>query len=126
MSSLLNNRRNFAARLASLFAGLGVSGALSVANAQAKAGPTPRKLDYEGKPVSEGYITPLIIHNGVLYVAGQGAHSHDPNGVFAMDIDTHTRKVMENIKTLVTVGGGTMDSILHLNVFLARFEDFEG
>ena len=126
MSSLPSNRRHFAARLASLFAGLGVSGALAAASAKAKAGPSPRKLDYEGKPVSDGYITPLIIHNGVLYVAGQGAHSHDPNGVFATDIDTHTRKVMENIKTLVQVGGGTMDSILQLNVFLARLEDFEG
>jgi 2-iminobutanoate/2-iminopropanoate deaminase len=126
MSTLTSNRRSFAARLASLFAGLGVAGALSASNAQAQAQPSLQKLGYDGKPVSDGYITPLIINNGVIYLAGQGAHSHDATGVFAMDIDTHTKKVMENIKILVEAGGGTMDSILQLTVFLTKMEDFEG
>ena len=126
MASVLGNRRNFAARLASLFAGLGVAGALSGSKAQAQAPAGPQKLDYEGKPVSEGFITPLIINNGVIYVAGQGAHSHDATGTFPMDIDTHTKKVMDNIKTLVEAGGGAMDSILQLTVFLTKIEDFEG
>jgi 2-iminobutanoate/2-iminopropanoate deaminase len=126
MASVLGNRRTFAARLASLFAGLGVAGALSSSKAQAQARTGPQKLDYEGKPVSDGFITPIIINNGVIYVAGQGAHSHDPTGTFPMDIDTHTKKVMENIKTLVEAGGGTMESILQLTVFLTKIEDFEG
>jgi enamine deaminase RidA (YjgF/YER057c/UK114 family) len=33
---------------------------------------------------------------------------------------------MENIKTLVEAGGGAMDSILQLTVFLTKIEDFEG
>src|SRR5437667_1119330 len=33
-----------------------------------------------------------------------------------MDIETHTKKVMDNVKTLVETGGGTMDSILQ-NLF---------
>jgi 2-iminobutanoate/2-iminopropanoate deaminase len=126
MPTVVSNRRSFAARLASLFAGLGVAGTFTGSNAQAKAQPSLQKLDYEGKPVSGGFITPLIINNGVIYVAGQGAHSHDATGVFAMDIDTHTKKVMENIKLLVEAGGGTMDSILQLTVFLTKIEDFEG
>jgi 2-iminobutanoate/2-iminopropanoate deaminase len=126
MPPVLGSRRNFAARLASLFAGLGIVEALSGSSAQAKAPTGPQKLDYEGKPVSDGFITPLIINNGVIYVAGQGAHSHDPNATFATDIDTHTKKVMDSIKTLVEAGGGTMDSILQLTVFLTKIEDFEG
>jgi len=126
MPTLVSNRRSFAARLASLFAGLSVAGALSGSNAQAQAKPSLQKLGYDGKPASDGFITPLIIHNGVIYLAGQGAHSHDATGVFAMDIDTHTKKVMDNIKTLVEAGGGTMDSILQLTVFLTKIEDFEG
>ena len=127
MSSLAGNRRNFVARLTSLFAGLGVAGAaLSASNGQAQTRAGLQKLDYEGKPVSDGFITPLIINSGVIYVAGQGAHSHDATGVFAMDIDTHTKKVMDSIKTLVEAGGGTMNSILQLTVYLTKIEDFEG
>src|SRR5207244_10264594 len=64
----------------------------------------------EGKPAETGFITPLIVRNDTIYIAGQGAHSHDPKGEFPMDIETHTKKVMDNVKTLVETGGGTMDS----------------
>jgi len=43
-----------------------------------------------------------------------------------MDIETHTTKVMENVKTLVEAGGGAMDSILQLTVFLAKIDDYDG
>jgi enamine deaminase RidA (YjgF/YER057c/UK114 family) len=129
MISTFSSRRTFAARLASLFAGVGAAGAISGsnANAQAQAASGVQKLDYEGKPATGGgFITPLIIHNGVIYIAGQGAHSHDPKSEFPMDIDIHTKKVMENVKTLVEAGGGTMDSILQLTVYLASIDHYDG
>lgn len=126
MFSNLSSRRGFAARLASLFTGVGAAGLLSNSITAAGQAPTGvQKLDYEGKTAGNGFITPLVIHNGTIYIAGQGAHSHDPSE-FPMDIDTHTKKVMENVKTLVERGGGTMDSILQLNVFLADIDFYEG
>ncbi len=127
MSSTLSNRRNFESRLASLFAGAGIVSAISSseAQAQAQAPAGVQKLDYDGKTANGGFITPLIIHSGVIYIAGQGAHSPD-SSTFAMDIDTHTKKVMDNVKTLVEVGGGTMDSILQLTVYLTKIEDYDG
>jgi 2-iminobutanoate/2-iminopropanoate deaminase len=122
------SRRNFASRVASLFTGAGLAsvvGGSSPAIAQEAGG--VRKMDYEGKPsTGTGFITPLIVHNGVIYIAGQGAHSHDPEGKFPSDIETHTTKVMGNVKTLVEAGGGTMDSILQLTVFLTKIEDYDG
>ncbi len=126
MFSNLSSRRSFAARLASLFTGVGAVSLLSnsaPAGAQAPSG--VQKLDYEGKTAGNGFITPLIIHNGTIYIAGQGAHSHDSSD-FPMDIETHTKKVMENVKTLVERGGGTMDSILQLTVYLADIDFYEG
>ncbi|MGC1475628.1 MAG: RidA family protein, partial [Terriglobales bacterium] len=116
----------FAARLASLFTGVGAVSLLSNATPAAAQAPSGvQKLDYEGKTAGNGFITPLIIHNGTIYIAGQGAHSHDPSD-FPMDIEIHTKKVMENVKTLVERGGGTMDSILQLTVFLADIDFYEG
>ncbi len=126
MFSNLTSRRGFAARLASLFTGVGAASLLSnstVGAAQAPSG--VQKLDYDGKTAGNGFITPMIIHNGIIYVSGQGAHSHDQSE-FSMDIDTHTKKVMENVKTLVERGGGAMDSILQCNVFLADIDFYEG
>jgi len=125
MFSSFTSRRGFAARLAALIPGLAATGvAASATSLQAAAG--VKKLDYDGKPAGTGFITPLILHGDTIYIAGQGAHSHDPKGEFPMDIETHTKKVMENVKTLVEAGGGTMDSILQLTVFLAKIDDYDG
>jgi len=120
-------RRSFASRIACLFTGMSaVSLMEGSAHAATKEQGEVRKLGYDGKPTDgTGFITPLIIHNGTIYIAGQGAHSHDPNEKFATDIATHTTKVLDNVKTLVEAGGGTMDSILQLTVFLTKIEDFE-
>jgi 2-iminobutanoate/2-iminopropanoate deaminase len=125
--STTSTRRGFAAKFASLLAGTSVAALFSSsapASAQAPSG--VQKLSYDGKTAGTGFITPLIIHNGTIYIAGQGAHSHDPDGKFAFDIETHTQKVMDNVKTLVETGGGTMDSILQLTVFLTKIDDYDG
>jgi 2-iminobutanoate/2-iminopropanoate deaminase len=127
----LSNRRTFAARLAAILPGLAASGAALNTTASAPV-PSPqaasgvKKLDYTGKPAGTGFITPLIIHNDTIYIAGQGAHSHDSDSQFPMDIETHTKKVMENVKTLVEAGGGSMDSILQLTVYLTKIDDYDG
>ena len=126
MFSSLTSRRGFAARLAALFTGAGAATLLSESTpAAAQAPGGVKKLDYEGKPAGAGFITPLIVHNDVIYIAGQGAHSHDQSD-FPMDIETHTKKVMDNVKTLVERGGGTMDSILQLTVFLVDIDHYDG
>jgi 2-iminobutanoate/2-iminopropanoate deaminase len=129
MMSTTSSRRSFAARFASLFTGAGVAslfGGSSPSTAAAAQAPTGvLKLDYEGKPAGAGFITPLIVHNGVIYIAGQGAHSHD-SSEFPMEIETHTKHVMESVKTLVERGGGTMDSILQLTVYLADIDFYDG
>jgi 2-iminobutanoate/2-iminopropanoate deaminase len=126
MFSSLTTRRGFAGRLAALIPGLNLSGTALSAGAEQQTTPGVQKLDYEGKPAGTGFITPLIIHNGVIYIAGQGAHSHDSEGKFPMDIETHTKKVMDNVKTLVEAGGGTMDSILQLTVYLTTIDSYDG
>src|ERR1700737_2570828 len=126
MFSSLTSRRGFAARLATIIPGFAVDGAAPSAAPSPQAPTGVKKLDYEGKPAGTGFITPLILHNDTIYIAGQGAHSHDPEGKFPMDIETHTKKVMDNVKTLVETGGGAMDSILQLTVYLTNIDNYDG
>jgi len=119
-------RRGFAGRLAAFVSGLGVARFLNPAATNAQEAGGVRKLDYDGKPASStGFITPLIVHNNVIYIAGQGAHSHS-QGDFPMDIETHGTKVMDSVKMLVEAGGGTMDSILQLTVYLTTIDNYDG
>src|SRR3981081_4343392 len=95
-------RRAFAGRFATLVSGLGLAAAVPSAEAAAdkksekkEEGGAVQKMDWDGKPAGTGFITPLITYNGVIYIAGQGAHSHDTGETFPMDIENHTKHVME-------------------------------
>jgi 2-iminobutanoate/2-iminopropanoate deaminase len=125
MSSNLFTRRDFGTRLAASLPGIGLAAAALPSPAEAQADGGVKKLNIDGKPADKGFITPLIVHNGVIYIAGIGAHSHN-KAEFPKDITSHTKSVMEGVKTAVETGGGTMDSILQLTVFLASINDYDG
>ena len=53
-----------------------------------------------------------------IYVAGQLPYDRDGNLVGAADIKAQTRRVFENIRKIVEAGGGTMDDVVKLTVFV--------
>ena len=120
-------RRNFSGRLTAVLsaAGLTFAGLAGKSEAKAKSNKGIRKLNDDGKPADpKSFITPVIVHNGLIYVAGQGAHDTVPAEQF--EIGHHTTIVMDKIKKCVETGGGTMDSILQLTVFLADIKYYDG
>jgi 2-iminobutanoate/2-iminopropanoate deaminase len=129
MFSIFLTRRAFTGRLAAFFPCLGLAAAVptsAVAQTNDHTG-SVKKLDWDAKPANpNSFVTPIIIHNDVIYIAGQGAHSHDGGESFPADIENHTKRVMENVKHLVETGGGVMDSILQASVYLAKIDDFDG
>ena len=119
------SRRTFALRFASILSALGFTTAVApTAMADNSKKNAIVKLNSEGKPGGEkDVIMPLVIHNGLIYVSGQGAH--DTRDQKEWTIESHTTMVMDKIKKHVEIGGGTMDSILQTNVFLVKIEHWE-
>jgi len=123
-------RRTFATQFASVLSALGLTAAVlpNRASAQTAAAPDAggiRKMNSDGKLGSEkDVIMPVVVHQGLIYVAGQGAH--DSRDAKEWTIEFHTTMVMDKIKKHVEIGGGTMDSILQLNVFLVKIEHWDG
>ncbi|HXJ93651.1 MAG TPA: RidA family protein [Terriglobia bacterium] len=121
-----STRRKFGTALASFVSGLGITSAsakaLAAGNPQAKS---VEKLGDDGKPgKTASFIMPIVRHNGLIYVAGQGAHDDRPREQW--DIGAHTQTVLDKVKNLVEHGGSTMDDVVQLSVFLAKIEDYEG
>jgi enamine deaminase RidA (YjgF/YER057c/UK114 family) len=123
-------RRMFAQRFASVLSALGFTAAVLPTRGFAKNSAPQEangihKLNGEGKPGSEkDIIMPVIVHNGLMYVSGQGAH--DTREAKEWTIESHTTMVMDKVKKLVEVGGGSMDSVLQANVFLVKIEHWDG
>jgi 2-iminobutanoate/2-iminopropanoate deaminase len=123
-------RRMFGLRFASVLSALGVTATVLPARGVAQTSASQeasgiRKLNGEGKPGSEKeVIMPVVVYNGLLYVSGQGAH--DSRDSKEWTIESHTTMVMDKVKKFVEIGGGTMDSILQLNVYLVKIEHWDG
>jgi 2-iminobutanoate/2-iminopropanoate deaminase len=118
-------RRNFAGRLAAVLSSVGLTGTVLAGSAEGATDEGIRKLGDDGKAADgKQMITPIVVHNGLIYVAGQGAH--DPGPAEQFEIGHHTTIVMDNVKKLVEAGGGTVDSILQLTVFLADIKYYDG
>lgn len=126
MLSTLSTRRGFGATLASLLSAIGLTAAASPAlAARTSSGKEVEKLGADGKPVNGSpFIMPIVRYQGLIYVAGQGAHDRRPPQQW--DIESHTRKVMDKIKNLVERGGSSMEDILQLSVFLVKIDDYDG
>ena len=124
MNSTFFNRRKLMGSLAAVASAVG-AGALIATRAEAKSHDSGvHKLNRDAKPADgKQMITPLIIHNGLIYISGQGANSNGPVG--KDDIDSHVTKVLDNVKELVVNGGGSMDSVLQLTVYLTDIANFE-
>src|SRR3979411_1817848 len=123
-------RRTFASRFASILSVFGVTAAVSPTRALTQTSAAQdaggiRKLNSEGKPGSEkDIIMPVIVHNGLIYVAGQGAH--DTRDAKEWTIESQTAMGMDKVKKMVGVGGGATDTILQLNVYLTKIEHWDG
>ncbi len=122
-----STRRTFAMRFGFMLSAIGLTAAAgTTAVAQSSQDTNAiRKLNSEGKPGSEkDVIMPAVIHNGVIYVSGIGAH--DSRDQKEWTIESHTQIVMDKLKKMVEVAGGTMDTVLQANVFLVKIEHWDG
>src|SRR3954463_9607801 len=124
-----STRRTFAMRFGSILSALGIAAAVPPTRGMAQTLGADangiRKLNGEGKPGGEkDVIMPVVLHNGLIYVSGQGAH--DSRDKKEWTIESHTSMVMDKIKKMVEIGGGTMETVLQANVFLVKIEHWDG
>jgi 2-iminobutanoate/2-iminopropanoate deaminase len=128
MISTSPTRRNFATALARMLSVFGLATLLDMpaeAKRSAAKDEGVRKLNDQGQPADgRQMITPIVEHNGLIYIAGQGAHDNGPMNSWT--VETHTTNVLDKVKKLVEAGGSNMDNIIQLGVFLAKIEDYDG
>ncbi len=59
-----------------------------------------------------------VIHNGLVYIAGKGAH-------FEGDIAAHTDHVLKEVQKELEKAGSSMENVLKCNVYLADLADYK-
>jgi 2-iminobutanoate/2-iminopropanoate deaminase len=70
----------------------------------------------EDVPLFSGHT----IHNGVVYIAGKGAH------VAPFEIKAHTEIVLQELEKELIKAGSSMEKVLKVGVFLNDIADYQG
>ena len=79
----------------------------------------------EKAPQPKGPYSQAIIHNGILYISGQGPVEATSGSVIRGTIEQETRVTLNNVKTIIEEAGYTMGGVLKVTCYLSNMDNFE-
>ena len=68
--------------------------------------------------------SPAILEGGFVFVSGQGPLDLKTGEYAKGDIQLETKRVFENIKTILSAAGSSMEKVVKVNVYLRDINDF--
>jgi 2-iminobutanoate/2-iminopropanoate deaminase len=74
--------------------------------------------------VTGGPYSQAIIHNGLIYVSGQGAVDPQNNEIRLGTIEEEARLALENIRIILEEAGSGLEKVLKVTVYLLHMEEF--
>ena len=77
-------------------------------------------------PQPLGPYSQAVVHNGVLYVAGQGPSDPAGGKIVRGTIEEEARQTLANLKAVIEAAGFSLQGVLKTTCFLADMDDFAG
>ena len=75
-------------------------------------------------PRPKGPYSQAIIHNGILYISGQGPMDAASGSIARGTIEEETRVTLNNLKALIEESGYKMEGVLKVTCYLSNMDDF--
>ena len=82
----------------------------------------PVQTDKAPKPI--GPYSQAIVENGFVFVSGQGCINPATGQIERGDARTETKRVFENLKTILEAAGSSLAKVVKCNVYLRDINDF--
>ena len=71
-----------------------------------------------------GPYSQAIIHNGLIFLSGQGAVNPQTNQVIPGTIEEETALSLENIRIILEEAGSSLNNLLQVRVYLADIREY--
>ncbi|MBI5196336.1 MAG: RidA family protein [Nitrospirae bacterium] len=85
----------------------------------------PKKILYTDKaPTPKGPYSQAVIHNGLLYISGQGPVDPETGTILRGTIEEETEITLNNIKTIIEEAGASLKDVIKVTCYLADMDDF--
>lgn len=75
-------------------------------------------------PDPVGPYNQAVLHQGTLYISGQIALDPATSELISGDIETETRRVMDNIGAILQEAGIGFDEVLKCSIFVSDIKDY--
>lgn len=75
-------------------------------------------------PQPRGPYSPAIVSGGFVFVAGQAAVNPQTNELELGDIQSETRRTLENVKAILNAAGSSLKDVVRVGVFLSDMKNF--
>jgi 2-iminobutanoate/2-iminopropanoate deaminase len=82
----------------------------------------PVHTDKAPEPI--GPYSQAIVENGFVFVSGQGCINPATGQIERGDARTETKRVFENLKTILEAAGSSLAKVIKCNVYLRDINDF--
>ena len=83
-----------------------------------------RTFQTERAAVTGGPYSQAVIHNGLIYLSGQGAIDPQTNEVRLGTIEEESRLVLENLRIILEEAGSSLDKVLQVTVYLLDLREY--
>jgi 2-iminobutanoate/2-iminopropanoate deaminase len=83
----------------------------------------PVQTDKAPKPI--GPYSQAIVDNGFVFVSGQGCINPSTGQIERGDARSETKRVFENLKTILEAAGSSLAKVVKCNVYLRDIDDFQ-
>jgi 2-iminobutanoate/2-iminopropanoate deaminase len=74
--------------------------------------------------VTGGPYSQAIIHEGLIYISGQGPADPETNELKLGTIEEEAELTLENLRIILEEAGSSLDRVLKVTVFLIDMEEF--
>ena len=75
-------------------------------------------------PQPRGVYSQAIVADGFVFVAGQACVNPQTNECEYADIQSETRRTLQNISTILRAAGSSLQDVVRVGVFLSDLNDF--
>ncbi len=83
-----------------------------------------KAFETEKAAVLGGPYSQAIIHNGLIFISGQGAIDPQTNELMHGTIEKEAELSMENIRIILEEAGSSLDNILQVTVYLLDMGEY--
>lgn len=83
-----------------------------------------KALETDKAAITGGPYSQAIIHNGIIYLSGQGPIDPQTNQVVHGTIEQETELSLENIRIILEEAGSSLNMVLQVRVYLLDMKEY--